>query len=158
MLKLTTNKDLLEVGRIGKSRGLKGEVVVTLTTDRTERVARGAKLVANERVLSVASSREHQGKYLVCFDGVDSPEAAKTLTGTVLYAEPLNEPDTMWIHQLIGKRVVDQRGVDRGVVKTVVANPASDLLELESGALVPLTFVVAHKDDIHVDVPDGLFE
>ena len=46
------------------------------------------------------------------------------------------------MHELVGARVVDAGGVDRGLVVTVVANPASDLLELDSGALVPLRFVV----------------
>ena len=42
----------------------------------------------------------------------------------------------------------------------VEANPASDLLVLDSGALVPLTFVtnVEANVRIDVDVPEGLFE
>jgi 16S rRNA processing protein RimM len=45
----------------------------------------------------------------------------------------------------------------------VIENPASDILELESGALVPLTFVVSVAgigDDglITIDPPDGLFD
>ena len=36
---------------------------------------------------------------------------------------------------------------------------ASDILELESGALVPTVFVVSNQDGvITVDVPDGLFD
>ena len=34
----------LEVGRIGRAHGLRGEVAVTLSSDRTERVAVGARL------------------------------------------------------------------------------------------------------------------
>ena len=42
---------------------------------------------------------------------------------------------------------------------SVIANPASDILELESGALVPTVFVVSNHDGvITVDVPDGLFD
>ena len=41
----------------------------------------------------------------------------------------------------------------------VVANPASDLLELESGALVPVVFVVDRAPGrLTVDPPDGLFD
>ena len=42
----------------------------------------------------------------------------------------------------------------------LVENPASDLLELDGGTLVPVQFVVSHtpNDKIHVDAPVGLFD
>ncbi len=41
----------------------------------------------------------------------------------------------------------------------VLANPAAEILELDTGALVPSNFVVSMADGvITVDVPDGLFE
>ena len=41
----------------------------------------------------------------------------------------------------------------------VQANPASDLLVLEDGTLVPLTFVVATlAGQLTVDAPAGLFD
>ena len=63
------------------------------------------------------------------------------------------------MHELIGSLVKEVSGVDRGTVKAVVANPASDLLELDTGHLVPLTFVIDFTEGIIlVDAPDGLFE
>jgi len=69
----------------------------------------------------------------------------------------------VWVHQVIGARVVDADGGDRGRCVGVIANPADDLLELESGALVPgrfVTSVVAADDGFVVTVapPAGLFE
>ncbi|MEZ5237148.1 MAG: PRC-barrel domain-containing protein, partial [Acidimicrobiales bacterium] len=65
----------------------------------------------------------------------------------------------LYVHELIGCRVVDQDGVDRGLVVSVEANPAADLLVLEDQALVPLNFVVDVADGrISVDVPAGLFD
>ena len=61
------------------------------------------------------------------------------------------------MHELIGCDVIDD-GVNRGQVVEVVSNPASDLLELDTGALVPLRFVTSHQPGvIDVEVPDGLF-
>ena len=41
----------------------------------------------------------------------------------------------------------------------VLTNPAADILELDTGHLVPTTFVVAQVDGVvTVEVPDGLFE
>jgi 16S rRNA processing protein RimM len=78
-----------------------------------------------------------------------------------VFAEPLSDdPDELWVHALIGKQVVETDGTRRGVVESVQANPASDLLVLDSGALVPLRFMISRNesDELVVDVPDGLFE
>ncbi len=151
--------DLLVVGHIRKAHGLKGEVVVRLSTNRSERLEAGAVLSTVDKDLTVLSSRPKDADHLVFFDGVSTREDAELLRGTELRAEFLDDPDELWVHELIGVSVVDQSGVDRGAVVEVQANPASDLLVLESGALVPIAFVVeATPDVINVEVPDGLFE
>ena len=61
---------LLEVGRIGKAHGLKGEVSVRLISDRTERLDRGAVLSTARGDLRVAASRPHQDRWIVQFDGI----------------------------------------------------------------------------------------
>src|SRR5690606_38654603 len=135
----------LEVGRITKAHGLRGEVIVVLGTDRAERVEPGAVLHAGERQLVVAGSRRHQNGWIVQFEGIAGREAAEALRGLVLSAEPLDDPDVLWVHELIGCTVVDTDGTERGVVESVQANPASDLLVLDSGALVPLVFVTGRS-------------
>ena len=109
--------------------------------------------------LVVLKSRQHHDKWLVQFRGVENRTQAEELRGLTLRAEPLDIPDALWVHELIGSVVKEVSGVERGTVKTVVANPASDLLELDTGHLVPLTFVIEFTEGIIlVDVPDGLFE
>ena len=152
---------LLEIGRIGRPQGLRGAVVVALTTDRLERLDVGSVLLSATGELVVQSSRHDGQRWIVTFVGVTTREGAEDLTGSVLSAAPLElNDDTLWIHELIGARVVDQEGVDRGEVVSVLANPASDLLELDTGSLVPLRFVVGEPTagSIVVDVPDGLWD
>jgi 16S rRNA processing protein RimM len=158
-----TTPDLLVVGHIRKAHGLKGEVVVRLTTNRAERVFVGAVLMAGGQELLVASSRPKDDDYLVMFEGVSSREAADALRGTELLAPPLDDPEELWIHELIGASVIDQGDVVRGRVVEVLANPASDLLVLDSDALVPATFIIDFDPEndggvVRVDVPDGLFD
>ncbi len=143
-----------------KAHGLRGEVLVDLVSNRTERLSVGAELSTDRGVLTVSTSRPHQGRWLVVFDGVATREAAETWRGVVLRAAPIDDPDALWVHELIGSRVVEVDGTDRGLVTAVQDNPASDLLVLDSGALVPLTFVVGGLIDgvVTVEVPDGLFE
>jgi 16S rRNA processing protein RimM len=155
----------LEVGRVGRAHGLRGEVAVTFSTDRPERTVPGAQLVAVtdrgvERDLVVAASRPHQGRWLIRFEGVGDRTAAEALRGCTLHADELaGAGDELWVHELVGATVVDAGGVTIGRVAAVEANPAHDLLVLESGTLVPVTFVVEHdRERVVVDLPEGLLD
>ena len=150
----------LEVGRIIKAQGLKGQVRVDLWSDRTERLAPGSELSTDRGPLRVSASIAHQQRFIVTFEGVDTREKAEQWRGVVLAAPRLDDESVIWIDQLYDAEVFDAEGIRRGVVVGVEANPASDLLVLDSGALVPLTFVttVVPNVRIDVDVPEGLFE
>jgi len=153
--------ELREVGRVGRAHGVNGQVYVSLLTDRVERLAPGARLLAGSQWLTVVESRPQQQRWLVRFDGITDRTSAEKLTNSTLMAEPLSDvdDDALWVHDLIGSRVVDQHGVDHGVCVAVIDNPAHDMIELESGTLVPVTFVVAcHAGVATVDVPEGLFD
>ncbi len=149
---------VLEVGRITKPHGIRGEVIVELVTNRDERVVGGATLQTSAGPLEVVRSTPHRGRWIVAFRGVDDRTAAEALRGTVLSAEAIDDADELWVHELIGSTVVDADGASRGRVVSVIANPASDLLELDGGDLVPLRFVTDHRAGrLTVDAPPGLF-
>lgn len=153
-----TDQPLLEVGRVVRAHGIRGEVAVKLVTDRTERLAPGAVLVTAAGEREVAAARPHQDGYLVTFVGVTDRAAADGLRGPVL-APPLNDPGALWVHELIGSDVVDVDGTVHGRVAAVEANPASDLLVLDDGRLVPLRFVVGTATrQVTVDPPAGLLD
>ena len=151
---------LLEVGRIGRPHGVQGAVHVLLTSDRRERVAEGSRLFDGRDWLTVSSSRPQPGsRYVVRFEEVSDRTAAERLTGRTLSAPTITDANALWIHELIGARVVDAAGIDRGACVAVIDNPAHDILELDTGHLVPVTFVERLEDGvIHVDVPEGLFD
>jgi 16S rRNA processing protein RimM len=95
----------------------------------------------------------------VAFAGVPTRNDAEALRGTVLLAERMADPDELWVHELIGARVVDQRGADLGTVHAVEDNPAADLLVLDGGALIPVNFVESFVDGtVTVDIPEGLLD
>ena len=151
----------LEVGRIGRAHGLRGEVVVTPVSNITERFAKGSTLWVDDRPLVITSSRPNQHRFVVRFEGVDDRNGADALRGKLVEAEPLSEPPTgeLWVHELIGSEVRDRSGVTVGRVVSVEANPAHDLLVLDGGALVPMVFVVSTEPGVVlIDPPDGLFD
>ena len=152
---------MLAVGRIVKPHGLRGEVIVALTTNRDERVAAGSVLRDRHgTAFRVTSSSAHHGRFIVTFDGVEGIDAAQALRDTELFAPPIDDPEALWVHELVGADVVDRTGSVLGVVESVQENPASDLLVLEGGALIPLRFVVGLEPGVRVtvDVPDGLLD
>jgi 16S rRNA processing protein RimM len=153
--------ELREVGRIGRAHGVRGDLYVHLITDRFERLAPGARLRAESQWLTVIESRPQQQRWLVHFEGVDDRTSAEKLTNSVLLAEALadDSDDALWVHELIGTRVVDRQGLERGTCVAVLDNPAHDILELDTGALVPVTFVVSCQGGVTiVDPPEGLFD
>jgi 16S rRNA processing protein RimM len=152
---------MLLVGHIVKPHGLQGDVIVSLVTNREERVATGSVLGTDRGgELTVLRSSPHQRRFIVTFDGVVGIQDAERLRGTQLLARPLEDPDALWVHELIGARVEDTEGRVLGTVEGVEANPASDLMILDGGALIPLRFVVESEpgERVTVEIPDGLLD
>jgi 16S rRNA processing protein RimM len=150
----------LAVGHLRRPHGLQGDIFVQLTTDRHDRVDPGSVLFGAGQLLTVTSRRvAGKGRIIARFDLIPDRTMAERFTNVELFAAPIDDPDAFWVHEMIGRHVVDQHGTDRGECTAVLANPASEILELDTGALVPANFIVRMTDRfIEVDVPDGLFE
>jgi len=140
------------VGRIVRPHGLSGEVVVDFVSNRAERSTPGSVFATDHGELRIESARPFQHRWLVHFAGVEGIDAAESLRGRILRAAPLDE--------LVGSKVFDQAdGRQLGTVTAVVANPVSDLLELDGGGLVPLRYVVDHGPGrVVVEVLPGLLD
>ena len=152
---------MLEVGRIVKAHGIRGEVIVDLVSNRPEeRLAPGALLSSDRGDLEVLTATPHQSRWIVAFAGVEDRNAAETYRGVVLRAAPLeDDDDTLWVHELIGAEVFDLGGRSYGPVEAVEANPASDLLVLSGDRLVPLVFVKTRLPGrVVIDPPAGLLD
>lgn len=152
---------LLEVGRIAKPHGLRGEVVVEFVTNVESRRQVGAAFETDRGPLVITAIRPHQERYLVTFDGIADRTAAEDVRGLVLRAtpQPQLEPDVLWVHELIGKRCVEASGVDRGEIVGVLGNPGGDLLELDTQLLVNLRWITTQTEEtVVVEVPEGFFE
>ncbi|WP_436795438.1 ribosome maturation factor RimM [Actinospongicola halichondriae] len=151
--------ELLEVGRIAKPHGLRGEVIVSLTTDRTERLDAGSVLETDRGPLTVVSAVPHQHRWRVQFEGCASREDADALHGLVLRAEAIDDPDVWFIHELIGLDVVLEDGTVVGTCTAIAENPAYDMVEIDGSILVPMPFVTSVDDSsIAIAPPDGLLD
>ncbi len=134
-----------------------------LWTELTARLDPGTVLITSRRTLTVEASRPFGDgdRWIVQFEGVLDRTGAEGLRGLVLEAEPVEVPGTLWVHELVGATVRDVTGAELGTVDAVEANPASDLLVLDGGGLIPLRFVTEHDaaaGTLVVDIPEGLLD
>ncbi|CAN5812483.1 ribosome maturation factor RimM [soil metagenome] len=152
--------ELLEIGRVDKPHGLRGEVVATLTTNRPGRLAPGVIVHVGDHPMTVLSSKPHQHRFIVAFEGIVDRDGADRIHGAMLRAGRIDDdPEELWVDRLIGAEVVGIDGTAYGTVEALEPNPASDLLVLADGGLVPLTFVVSHEQGrVVIDPPVGLFD
>ncbi|MBP2477059.1 16S rRNA processing protein RimM [Crossiella equi] len=165
------------VGRIARSHGIRGELVVDVHTDSPDdRFAVGSVLSGKRRQgaarsLTVSAARPHAGRLLVTFEGVTDRDTADELRGLLLTVRvselpAITEPDEYYDHQLEGLRAVDLSGAQLGVVREVLHGPAGELLVLDvdgTEVLVPFVHAIVPEVDIAggrvvLDPPEGLFD
>src|SRR3546814_13384325 len=84
---------LLEVGRITKAHGVRGDVLVALSSDRTERPDPGSVLVTDRGPLTVESSSRHTDRWIVHFGGIHDRAQADAWRGTWLRGDHLDDED-----------------------------------------------------------------
>lgn len=143
----------VQIGRVIKPHGVRGEIVVDATTDMPEeRFAVGRVLTGKqsgrEHFLTIKSVRPHQGRLLIFFEEVRDRNAAESLRGVRFFAAPIEEDEAYYDHQLEGLRVLDCGDVDEetaearayegelpepvdvGVVTGVQRSPAGQLIEV----------------------------
>ena len=107
-----TDDGLLEVGHIRRAHGLRGDVFVQLLSDSDARVAPGSELFANGERLVVETSRvASNGRRVVKFAQIPDRTAAERYANRALRGHPIHDPDALWVHEMIGRRVVDADGV-----------------------------------------------
>jgi 16S rRNA processing protein RimM len=135
--------------------------VVQLWTDLTERLDPGSVLTTPRGTLTVEWAKPFQDRWIVQFEGIVDRSQAERMRGIELEAEAVEIEGKLWVHELVGARVFDVTGAELGSVSAVEANPASDLLVLEGGGLIPLRFVTQSNvaaGTLVVDIPEGLLD
>ena len=124
------------VGRVGRPHGVDGSFFVEDASGVPERFARGAKLLADgQQVEVVGSKRGSGGRFVIKLDRAVPRGTALAVRRDAL--PPLAE-DTYYAFQLVGLDVEEEGGRRLGTVTEVDNGPANDVLELDTGVLLPL--------------------
>ena len=128
--------DLVRIGRVGRPHGVDGAFVVEEASQDERRFEIGAELLVDGVPARVIASRQVGSRRRA----VKLDRSVERGAELALPREQLPElpPDSYYVSDLVGMDVLDEQGERVGVVLDVIPGPANDVLELDTGRLLPL--------------------
>lgn len=130
------------VGKLGRTRGVRGELWITPLTDFPERFEGLKEILVSDRggwkPMAIEATAMIGGRPTVKFAGVNNREEAARMTNRELAvpADQLVElpEDTYYVFDLVGCAMVDAESGDRlGEVTDVRRYPANDVYVVKTG-------------------------
>lgn len=139
---------LITVGRVGRAHGLDGSFVVEDASDEPTRFRVDAVLWVEGHEARVVAAKRAGGRPVIRIDR----EAPRGATLSVRASDlPPPADDSYYVFELVGLAVEEEDGRQLGRVAGVSPGVANDVLELDSGRLLPM-----HEECIrNVDVAAG---
>jgi len=139
--------DLVRVGRVGKPHGLDGGFFVEGASERPDVFAVGATLYTGGEPATVVSSRRGSGgRPVILLDR--EVERGSELAVARATLPSLADDDEFYVFQLVGLSVEEESGRVLGRVREVLEYPGNDVLELDSGASLPLVEACVRQVDL----------
>jgi 16S rRNA processing protein RimM len=127
--------DTVVVGKVGKSHGLDGSFVVEDASETPEVFAVGAKLIVEGEEVMVLGLRHARGRPVIRLDRRVARGVSLQVPRDALAETAEGE---YYVFQLVGLQVQEEGGGVLGVVTDVAPGVANDVLELDSGLLLPM--------------------
>ena len=164
-------EDVYKIGRLGKTHGVRGEISFLFDDDVFDRTDADYLILRVDGILVPFFIEEYRFKSdanaIVKFDGIDTQERARELTGCDVYfprslAEG-DEGDISW-SILVGFDILEaQSGKVVGRIAAIDDATMNILFELEDGRLVPasedlITAIDQEVRTITMHIPEGLLE
>jgi 16S rRNA processing protein RimM len=139
--------DLVPVGRVGRPHGLDGGFFVEGASERDDVFAKGATLFAGGEPATVVASRRGSGDRPVILLDREVERGAELAVARATLPS-LGDEDEFYVFQLVGLSVEEEGGRLLGRVREVLEYPGNDVLELDSGASLPLVEACVRKVDL----------
>jgi 16S rRNA processing protein RimM len=139
--------DLVPVGRVGKPHGVDGGFFVEGPSEREDVFASGATLYAGGEPVKVVALRHGSGgRPVIRLDR--HIERGSELAVPRATLPQLDDEDEYYVFQLVGLDVEEENGRQLGRVREVLEYPGNDVLELDSGASLPLVEACVRQVDL----------
>ena len=145
----------IRIGKVGRPHGIDGAFFVEQPSDDARWWKTGARFLAGGRAVEVVAHRRSSGRPVIKLDtSVDR--------GTVLEIDrddlPPTADDEYYAFQIVGLEVVEETGRVLGTVQAVSPGVANDVLELDSGVLLPMVEECVRSIDLtagRIEVASG---
>lgn len=169
-------EEVLNIGRIINTHGIKGEVKVSSLTDDPERYEKlktvNMNLKGIKSVMTITSVKYFKDSVILKFKEINDMDAAEKLKGAMLFVERKDAiklpEDSFFIGDIIGCEVFDEQRGSLGTVQEVLQTGSNDVYIVNGSGkykdvLVPALKTVVRKVDIQnkrIDVilPEGLLD
>ena len=159
-------EDLLKVGVITTTHGVRGEVKVHPTTDDPRRFRRLKEVVLDtgkEKMnLEIEGVKFFKQFVILKFKGLDNINDIEKYRQKSLYVTRKNavrlQRDEYFIADLIGLKVQDEDGKELGTVKDVIETGANDVYEVEMADGKSLLLPAIKQCILNVDVENGTMQ
>ena len=159
-------EDLLQVGIITSTHGVRGEVKVYPTTDDPRRFRRLKEVVLDtgrEKLnLEIEGVKFFKQFVILKFKGLDNINDIEKYRQKSLYVTRKNavrlQRDEYFIADLIGLKVQDEDGKELGTVKDVIETGANDVYEVEMEDGRSLLLPAIKQCILNVDVENGTMQ
>ena len=147
------NLDEIIIGKLGKARGLSGELRIIPLTDFEGRFDDLKEVFVGGKLMQIDSVNHIGEEIFIKFEGIDNRESAKTLTNKILtvprsQAAPLAD-DEFYTFDIIGCEVFAS-GKKIGVVNEVLKTGSNDVFQVKGDTeiLIPALKSVVQKINI----------
>ena len=164
-------EEVYKIGKLGKAHGVKGEISFLFDDDVFDRTDADYLVLDIDGILVPFFIEEYRFKTddnaLMKFEGIDTQERARELTGCEVYfpREMAEDDDERlsWA-AIVGFELTDANtGKVAGRIASVDDSTMNILFELEDGKLIPaseelITNVDTKKQQIIVKLPEGILE
>jgi 16S rRNA processing protein RimM len=125
----------VRIGRVGRPHGIDGAFFIEQPSDDDRWWKVGSTFLAGGKRVEVVGARRSSGRPIV---KLDEPVERGTWLEVEQSQLPPTEEDEYYAFQLVGLPVEEENGRALGSVKSVTPGVANDVLELDSGVLLPM--------------------
>lgn len=155
--------DILKVGIVASTHGLRGEVKVFPTTDDPKRFKRLKEVILDtgkeQIVLEIEGVKFFKQMVILKFKGIDNIDDVQRYRQKSLYVTRKNavrlSRDEYFIADLLGLKVLDEDGAEIGVLKNVITTGANDVYEISLSDGRDLLLPAIKQCVLEVDVEAG---
>ncbi len=123
----------LAVGRLRRSHGIAGEMLMDVLTDFPERLQKGKTVYVGEthEPIRIENVRGHDRELIVHLAGLENPEDAGRFRNAMVFVKSTELPELpegeYYHHQLLGLNVVDEAGQELGRLMDILETGANDV-------------------------------